>query len=216
MFPDHPSPKQDSDEGYLVENDALIRLGGGSIEKGRAKLRLMLADERERAPRRGPVEKPANVRLATAADEAALLDAFLIGLNEYTARIAPVSRERVTELIESATHRKGTFIPVIDGEHGEIAALTVLVPLKWWWSETLFLEQVVLWVAPGARSNFYSANLLDYSCWLADAMSESSGELMHLVAGISALKRVEAKMRMLGRHMQFIGGYGIYPALDHG
>lgn len=213
MPSEHQTEFTQQDDGYHVDNDALIRLGRGDIAKGRARLRLLLADERERRPINGPVAKPDSVRLATIRDEPAILDLLLADLAENAEKVAPPSISRIMAMVEVGTRGRGGFCPVIDGPKGPVA-LAVLHPIKWWWSEATFIQEVVMYVSPEARSGRAGADLLDYECWLSDQMSEAAGHRVFVLAGVTATQRGAAKLRLYAKHMNPIGGFSIYPAVD--
>lgn len=200
-------------DGFLVENDALIRLGGGSIDKGRARLRLLLADEQERRPISGPVEKPQNVRLATIRDEPAVLDLLLADLEENATAVAQPSISRIMQQVEVGTRGRGGFTAVIDGDNGPVA-VAVLAPTLWWWSTSVFLQEIVLYVAPEARGRHAGADLIRFECWLADEMSRNIGCQVFVMAGVTATRRGTSKQRLYGRQMNPVGAFYIYPAIE--
>lgn len=209
-IPQHLSPAPT--DGYLVANETLARLGGGSICKGRVRLRLLLADEQERRPITGPVGKPKNVRVATPEDEPAILKLLLADLEENATALAPASTSRIMEVVELGTRRRGGFTLVIDGEHGPVA-VAVLAPDQWWWSETVFLREIVLYVSPHARQAHAGADLLRFECWLADEMTRNAGHQVFAMAGVTATHRGAPKLRLYARHMNPVGGFMIYPAI---
>jgi hypothetical protein len=207
-----PSP-DNAAEGYFVESDVLIRLGQGSIDKGRARLRLLLADERDRKPITGPVEKPANVRLAGIRDEPAILDLLLADLEENATRVAPASISRIMQSVELGTRQRGGFCAVIDGKDGKPAAVAILHPTSWWWSDEVFISEVVMYVSPEARNGSAGSDLLQYECWLSDQMTASLGHTVFVLAGVTATHRGAAKLRLYWKHMNPVGGFCVYPAI---
>jgi hypothetical protein len=205
-----PSP---DDKGFRVDPAVLIRLGDGSLDKGRAQLRLLLADEIERLPIKGPVRKPGGVRLAVEADEPALLRLVMEDLAENATQVAPASEARILENLQVATRGKGGFCPVIDGADGPVA-LALLVPTQWWWSTNFFLSETFMYVSPPARRSRAATRLLQYECWLADTMSVELDEPIFVLAGVTATKRQRAKMRLYRRHMNQVGGFFCFPAIE--
>lgn len=204
------------EDGYLVENDALIRLGGGSIEKGRARLRMLLADERDRKPIVPPTLKPDGVRLATIRDEPVILDLLIDEIAENGSKVAPPSVRRILDQVEMCTRAKGGFCGVVDGPDGVPWAVVVLVPTPWWFSDHPFIEEVALYVAPSARKTRAAALLIEFEKWLSDQMSQAAGHTIYLLAGVTASKRYESKVRWYSRHMNILGVYGIYPPVAEG
>jgi hypothetical protein len=156
------------------------------------------------------------VRLAGPRDEPAILDLLLADLEENASAIAPPDIKRITSLIEVGTRKRGGFTLVIDGKPGQPVAVAILTPDSWWWSRATFLREIVLYVAPEARNARAGADLLKYECWLADRLSESQGERVYLLSGVTGTKRIDAKMRLYSRSMNQVGAFYVYPALDVG
>lgn len=208
------NPSPDQPDGYFVEPEELIRLGGGDAAKGRAKLRLLLADQRERAPINGPVARPENVRLATIRDEPAILDLLLEDVEDNGVHVAPISVGQILKNVQVGTRARGGFCPVIDGDDGYPVAVAVLVTVPWWWSERIYIQDVVIYNSPKGNHPGAGKDLWTYQCWLADQMSESVGHRVYAIAGVTATQRREAKVRMLGRSMNVIGATAIYPSVE--
>lgn len=199
-----------STEGYWVAPETLARLGDGSVEKGRAQLRLLLSDTRPRRVTGAPVRRPERVRLAGPADEPAILNLLLEDLEENATKVAPPSVPRLQAEIEVATRGKGGFLPVVEDGHG-ICALALIAPVPWWWSQTTFLQEVFLYVTPRARHTHAADDLLKFEKWLSRQMTIELGRTMHVLAGVTAPRRKEAKVRLYARHMQPIGAFFVYP-----
>src|SRR6185437_9324372 len=114
------------DGGFLVSNEQLIRLGNGDLKKGRKVLRMLIADEREQKVHKGPVEKPANVRIATEADEQNAYDLLMVDLKENALGVAPVDPETLMTNIKRGTRREGNIVAMIDGPNGKPVGILVL------------------------------------------------------------------------------------------
>lgn len=206
----------DQDDGYLVSAETLTRIGRGSIGMGRIRLRLLLADERDRAPISGPAVKPPGVRLATEADEPAILKLLLEDLEENATKVAPASPDRIMECITLGTRAKGGFTLVIDDEAGHPIATAILGTDRWWWSDQVFLREIVLYVSPRSRSGHVGSDLLNYEKWLSDQLSAAYGHPVRVLAGVTATQRGAPKMRLYSRHMNQIGGFFCYPVIEEG
>jgi hypothetical protein len=176
-------------------------------------LRLLSRPSSDKPPV-GLTPKPARVRLAGIRDEPAVLALLEEDLVENASAIAPVSIKRLTTLIESGTRLRGGYCLVVDNEDAEPVGLAIVQLNQWWWSETPFLQEVVLYVTPEARGGHAGADLLRGEMWLADQLSDR--ERVWLLSGVTATQRMEAKMRLYGRHMQQVGGFFIYPPLAGG
>jgi hypothetical protein len=173
----------------------------------------MLADTRAHKPQHGPVTRPLSVRLAQPGDEPAILNLLLEDLAENATQVAPPSIERLQQQIEVGTRNKGGFLPVVDDAMG-VCAVALIVPAPWWFSETLFLQEVFLYVAPRARGTRAFSDLLTYEKWLSWQMTLETGRTMHVLAGVTAPHRRDGKVRAYGRHMQQIGSFFIFPSIE--
>lgn len=155
------------------------------------------------------------MRLAGVRDEPVILDLLLADLEENATAIAPPDIKRIMANVEIGTRGRGGFTLVIDGATGPVA-VAILAPTEWWWSTRVFLQEVVLYVSPEARKAHAGTDLLNMEKWLADRMSESQGERVFLLAGVTGTKRIDAKMRLYSRSMNQVGGFYIYPTPDAG
>lgn len=203
------------DDGFYVEAETLARIGGGDVAKGRAELRLMLADRREQKPHNGPTAKPDRVRIATIRDEPAILDLLLADLAENAEHVAPVSIARIMSNVTVGTRHRGGFCLVIDGPDGQPWAVAVMNAIQWWWSSESFLSETSMYVAPEARQTTAGADLIQAECWLSDMLTESNGgKRIYVLAGVTATKRTRSKLRLYERSMNIAGGFCIYPSAD--
>lgn len=202
------------DVGYLIDNDDLIRLGHGSLEKGRARVRLLLSDARDRAPINGPVDRPANVRLATIRDEPALLDLMLEDLNDNAVHVAPTHIPQIMQHIQRGTRGQGGYLPVVDGDGGEPVAAGLFLLTPWWWSDWCYLQDIFFYNSPAGKRPHAGNDLMKFGCWLADQLTRESGRRVFAFGGVTATQRRDAKSRMLARSMNIIGTVGIYPAVE--
>lgn len=212
--PNPSSPKPD--DGFYVEADTLARLGGGDVAKGRAELRLMLADRRERKPNNGPTAQPENVRIATIRDEPAILDLLLADIAENAKLIAPISIKRIMEQVTTGTRHRGGFCFVVDSPIGQPWAVAVLSPVKWWWSDNLFLSETSLYVAPEARHTTAAMDLLQAERWITDEMTAAVGYQVYSFASVSSTYRNHSKLRLYLRGSNPAGGFTVYPDAGRG
>jgi len=201
-----------SEDGFTVSAEHLRRLGRGDIKAGVRQLRLILAAETERKPIRGPAEKPATVRLGTEADETAILDLLLLDVVENAAHIAPASPEQILAQIQIGTRQKGGFVGVIDGEDGAPIAVCILHPCQWWWSDQIYLGDVVNYIHPDHRHSRHVDDLLEFEMWAADAMTAQYGHRVYLQCGVLGTKRLHAKLMLFWRRFTEVGRAYLYPA----
>jgi hypothetical protein len=199
-------------EGYTVSAEKLRILGDGDENRGRLVLRMMLADEK--APKRhvGPTDRPASVRIATEADEAALFAHLLKDLEENAEAIAPIDDKRVLEQIRIGTTRQGSIIGVIDGPGGGIIGSICLAGVPWWWSTRLHAMEVWTFVDPAYRTGEHAAALLEFAKWASDELSRTMGYQAYSVIGVLGPHRTKSKVRMYGRKATQIGATFIYPS----
>lgn len=195
-------------DAYTVPPETVARLGGP------AQVRLLLADARARAPLSDRVEAPASVRLATIRDEPAILDLLLEDLDENATKVAAISVSRIMAQIHMGTRQKGGFVGVIDDADGQPIAVAILIPTEWWFSQSVFLQEVVLFVSSAARKGNAGRDLLQWECWMAGRMTDDLGYQIFVLAGVTATQRGSAKMRLYGRKMNQVGAFYVYPAIE--
>ena len=199
-------------EPLIIEPHVLTDLGAGDSAAGAKRLRLLIADARDRKPVVGPTERPQSVRIAVRSDEAALEDLLALDAAENAVAVAPFSPADVQDLIRSVTRADGAgVIGAIDDDTGTPIATVGLWPQKFWWSSVWYLEQKFIFVHPDHRVSRHAADLVHFSHWVSDAMSKSSGRTTYVVEGVTATSRVEGKIRMMSRMSNYCGGNFIYP-----
>lgn len=203
-----------SPETYIIRQDTLSRLGDGDPLRGRRRARLLIADMLQHRVIDGPTTMPEQARIAGPDDEEALVDLLELDVKENAAMIAPASRERLLQLVQTCTQQRGGFCPVVDDAKGRPIGLAILLPMQWWWSTGWFLSETVMFVHPGSRHKRAGAVLLRAEKAIADAMSEKLGERILLLAGVTATQRGDAKVRMYRRHLNPVGAFFCYPSIE--
>jgi|SRR5581483_2193015 len=198
------------ERGYLVGDDTLAELGDGDVRLGRKRLRLMIADARKQQPIVGPTEKPSNVRIATEADEAAVLRLLIEEVQEHGERVAPIDPDRLLQHIQVGTRRQGGIVGVIDGP-GAPVGCSVIVPQQWAWSQQWHLCELFLYVAPEWRHSRFAADLIKFGSWCSDFMSTKSGNRVYLLTGVMTTSMVKEKIRLYRRHANLAGAITVYP-----
>lgn len=202
------------EDGFLVTNEQLAMLGGGDVKRGRRVLRNLIADERDRKPINGPVARPANVRIATEADEQAIFDLLIMDLEENAEAVAPTNRERVANQIIRATRHVGQgTIGLIDGPHGFPVATIGLYVDQWWWSTAYYFVKVWDFVHPDHRQSGFSQDLIRFGQWFTDDFSRQFGYRVYELAGVLATRRVHDKARLYRRMANMVGIMTLYPAV---
>lgn len=201
-----------ADGSMVISPEELARFGNGDAQRGRRELRRLVVAEIDRKVSDGPTEKPANVRLASMKDEAAILELLLLDLKENAAVVAPIDPERVMEHIVLGTRRQGGLVGVIDGANGQPVAVVVLVPMQWWWSKAHYLQDVVNYVHPDHRVSRHIHDLIQFERWAADEWSRLFGYRIYLLCGVLGYKRVREKLIMYKRKFLQAGAAFLYPA----
>ena len=140
--------------------------------------------------------RPANVRLATPADEQAILAMTREGHAENG--IFSYDSDKILAMIQKATQQKGGLIGVIDGDDA-LAASVCLILDSYWYTKEWCLTEVWAFVSKPYRSRRYYDDLVDFSKWCADDMG------LPLGMGIMSTHRTEAKVRLYKRKLTQIG-----------
>ena len=202
-------------EPLLISPATLGELGAGDADKGRARLRLMIADARDRKPIVGPTPRPESVRLATAADEPAIEALLELDARENAVTVAPFSLPDVQDMIRAVTRDVGKgVIGLVDDARGVPVAVVVILADKWWWSSWdggCFLVERVTFVHPEHRRSEHARDLVLFARWAADRMTEQMGRRVYLFHGITATSRTDSKVRLLNRLSNYVGSFFIYP-----
>ena len=197
-------------EGGMFISDEQLRRVHETPEKARKLIRGMIMDLKDPKVIRGPTAKPADVRIAGVSDEKAAFELALMDLEE-NARIAPLNRDKVAQLIMRGTRGQGGIVAVIDGPDGKPVALQVLTFEDWFWSNAHFMMKVIDYVHPDHRRSTHAAHLIQFGKWASDYMSEKFGYRLYILGGVLGTKKVREKMRLYGRQMTQVGGSFLYP-----
>lgn len=206
-----PGTSLQDDGSMLVSVESLARFGGGDAKRGRADLRHLLAAERDSPVYVGPTKRPASVRIATPADEPALLALLMEDLTANAEHMAVISDDRVMFHIQSGTRNRGGIVGVI-GPVGAPVACVILVPFQPWWSNAWWLQEVANYVAADHRRSGHVDALLDFIKWASDEQSRGYGFKVPVLCGVLGAWRVRAKMTLYARKFWTAGICCIYPA----
>ena len=200
---------QESD--YVVAHGTLVKLGRGDAAAGRRLLRTLIDVEASREPVTGPIEKPANVRLAQESDEDSILELLRLDHAENAAMVAPFDDGHVFSFIHSATRERTATIGVVDGPGGVIGMI-FLTPEVWWFSPIWHVSERLLCVHPDHRRSQHAAHLLDFARWFVDDMSARLGYRVYLISSVVGAVDVDRKAALFGRRMERAGGVFVYPS----
>ena len=225
-------------DGYTVSHDTLVRLGRGDAAAGRRFLRVLIDVEATREPRRGPVAKPPDVRIATEADEGMLLElarrdhadltrteprkrhdaerpahpdrcAALGGIRSRRLSV-PFDDKHVSSMIYAATRERDATIGVVDGPGGPVGMI-YLLPEIWWCHPTWYIAERLLYVLPEYRRSRRAARLLQFAQSFVDDMSARLGYTVYLISSVVGTQDVDLKAAVYGRAMTRAGGVFVYP-----
>lgn len=208
------------EQGHLVPFTTLTRLGNGDAKAGRRILRAMIDLEIEHEPIVGPTARPQNVRGAVESDEAAILDLVRVQMAEITRDVAPPDEAKIMSIVRTATRPNAdavrglpggiATVGVVDGDHG-LAGMICLVPYAWWWSDRFFVSEFWNYVRPEERGSHYGADLVRFSRWHVDVMTEKVGSQVFLISGVTGTNDARGKAALYGRLLNFCGGMFVYP-----
>jgi len=202
-----------ADGSLVVSPEQAARFGDGNPRAGRAQLRAMISDAADgRAIYNGPTERPVTVRIASIADEPALVELMVVDLKENAERVASIDEERILDHIQGATRRRGGVCGVIDGPDGKPVAVVMLQPFSWWFSRQLYYMEIMNFVHPDHRRSRHANDLLQFMRWWTDAMSKEFGYRVYLICGVLTARRVYAKKLMYKRQFAEVGGCYCYPS----
>jgi hypothetical protein len=183
----------------------------GDVAEGRRELRFLIEAENDREVRLGPTVHPANIRIAGPADEQAIFDLLMLDVQENAARIAQPDPERIMWHIQMGTQLKGFVCGVIDGPDGKPVAVTIMMPMQWWFSREWFYYEVVSFVHPDHRKSRYAHDIIAFQRSMGDKLSQNYGHRVYVMMGILGLKRVREKTILMKRKMRQVGSAFLYP-----
>ncbi len=207
VWPDPSTPPDD----YLVPHDTLVKLGRGNAMAGRRLLRTLIDVEMVHEPPTGPALKPPTVRVATEADEPALIELLRLDHAESAAMVAPFDEQHVKSFIQAATRERIDTIGVVDEPEGPVGMVR-LTPECWWFSPDWYVAERLLFVHPAHRRSRHGRDLLQFARWFVDAMSAEVGYTVFLISSVVGTHDADKKAALFGRKMQRGGGIYIYPA----
>lgn len=196
---------------YVVPHATLVKLGHGDPKKGRRALRSMIDLEIEHEPINGPTQKPDNVRVAVRDDEANILALARAEIEENANHIAPLSEDKIMNMVLGATRSGHGVVGVIDAPDGTLAGQICLVPYAWWFSANWFNVDMFTYVSQAHRSSHYAADLIKFARWHTDQLSEKLGYQVYLLSGVTATRDVHAKASLYRRLSNFVGIFCVYP-----
>lgn len=199
------------DGSMVISREQLEAFGSGDAKRGRRELRSMLAVSQDREVSNGPTALPTTVRIAGEADESAVLELLLADIRENGANVARVTPERILAHIRIGTRRQGGFVGVIDGPDRKPVAVTILVPIQWWFSEQYFVLELVTYVHPDHRRSSHINDLLSFQRWVVDQWTVEWGYRVYLQTGILTTDRVWSKISLYRRRFRQSGAAFLYP-----
>ena len=208
-----------ADGSMVIPPETVSRAGDGDAAKGRSMLRRMIDASLSQVgmgifDKKAPA-RPADVRRAGVADEPAIMRLLLLDVAENAASVAPPNDERMLSLIQTCTRtdndRWPGFCGVVDGENG-LVAVSILVPMQWWWSAQFFYQEIVNFVHPDHRRSKHVQSLLAWEAYAVDEMTKRFGYRVRLVNGVLGTKGVFAKIKLYRRFFTQVGAVFCYPA----
>jgi GNAT superfamily N-acetyltransferase len=136
-----------------------------------------------------------SVRLATRADEPAVLD--LARLLHAEIGMFPLDMPSVRATLAHAFDRNGAILGVIDapGEHEspQLVGMILVFISHYWYTKSLHLEEYFNFVHPDHRHSDYAEHLITFARASADALE------CPLLIGVMTTERMEAKVRLYRR-----------------
>jgi hypothetical protein len=202
----------DETGGLYVTAEQLAKFGDGDTAKGRRELRHLIAADPDGPVFNGPTKKPERVRIATAADEPILVQLLKTEIAEVACFMGPLDDDKILEVIQVGTRRRGGFVGVIDGPDKTPVAVTVLHPSQWWFSNGWYYQEICMFVLPEHRKSRHVNDLLDFQRWVVDEHSRHMGYQVFLLCGVLGARRTHSKIALYRRRFAQIGAAFVYPS----
>ena len=200
-------------DGCLVlTKEELAVFGDGDPTRGGREIRLMIANERDRAinERPRPRSESGTVRLGKAEDEDAIYELLRLDVAENAEIVAPANEEDIRATIRQAL-TKPNIVGLIDGPEGKPVAVVMLLCVKWWWSKSFYYQEIPLFVHPDHRKSHHARELIAFQRWWTDEMTRAFGYRVHLLCGVLGTKRVRSKIALYRRMFRLCGAVFLYP-----
>jgi hypothetical protein len=201
-----------ADGSIVICREDLTTFGAGDPIRGAREIRLMIANERERAINETPTPRSASasVRIATAADEDAIYALLRLDVAENAEVVAPANEACIRETIKAAL-TPPSVVGVIDGPNGTPVAVVMLMITRWWWSKAWYFQEIPLFVHPDHRKSSHAKSLVAFQTWWTEEISRGQGYRVYLLCGVLGTKRVQAKIQMYRRKFRCAGAAFLHP-----
>lgn len=141
------------------------------------------------------------VRIATAADEDAIMDLCRM-LHEENGQFS-MSEAKVRDALQTAFKRQGGLIGVIDGPKG-LEGIILLTIGQLWYSDDWMLEEMFNFVHPDHRRSSHAKRMIQFAKESADKLG------IPLMIGVLSNTRTEAKVRLYERMLPKAGAYFVH------
>ena len=197
-----------------IQPSVLAEIGAGDEVAGAARVRLAIADLRDRKHVVGPTLRPASVREAQRSDEPDLEALLLAEAREVGTAVAPPSLTDIQDMVRVATRDVGRAVIGVIEVDGALVAATGLFPAKWWWSSAWYLMEQFTFVHPEHRGSRHAKDLVLFARYTADRMTEALGYPVYLLHGVTSTSDADRKVRLLKRMSNYVGEFFLYPWPD--
>lgn len=201
------------DDGSMVlTRDELTIFGDGDPARGAREIRLMIANERDRAINEKPQPRSASasVRLGRPTDEDAIYELLKLDIAENAAIVAPGNEEDIRATIKQAL-TKPNIVGLIETD-GKPVAVVMLLCMKWWFSKAWYYQEIPMFVHPEHRKSDHARQLIAFQRYWVDEMTRAFGYRVHLLCGVLGTKRIRAKTSLYRRIFRQCGSVFIYPS----
>lgn len=148
--------------------------------------------------------RPQNVRLATAADAAAIYE-FSVNV-QFENGLFHIDIPKAKRVVAACAGGEAGVVGLIEDD-GKIVGSVALLYSQQWYSDEWYLEELWNYVDPDYRKKMYVLDLIHFSKWVSDCIKAGG---MPLIMGILSNIRTEAKIRLYKREMPLVGGYFLY------
>lgn len=151
------------------------------------------------------MDKPEGVRVATIDDEASLFW-HAMSMEADNSLHIPVNEGAVFETVHACCTGDYSIAGIIDGHDAPVASIGIRGVYPWF-SKTVILSQIWLFVSPEARAGARLADMLfRFAEWHRQDMSKRLGYDMVLENTVMSFKRLDAKLRLWRRYGTQMGG----------
>lgn len=151
---------------------------------------------------------PSIVKLAKQGDEAKIFDIFVLAHKENG--YFPMSSKKVIDMIMKACRHEGASIGLIKDHQGNVEAASGLIIETSWYSDQVFLADLINFVHPAHRKSRHAEAILQFQKDTATYLSKVFGYDVPTLPSILTRESLVPKMRFYRKRFKQVGAIYVF------